>query len=367
MLPRKSGKPCSEFFAPPFMAYRDKAMLEHPRPMHVQLIRAFGAPDVFEAAKVDTPTPGPGQILVRQMASSVNPVDTKLRAAGPPIAPDLPAVLGCDVAGVVEATGDGVMRFAPGDEVYGCAGGVKGRGGAYAEYIAVDAELMAAKPDALDWRETAALPLVTITAWEAMIDRTRVAPGDHVLIHGGAGGVGHIAIQLAKAQGARVATTVSTAAKADLARRMGADDFIHYRDESVADYVDRLTDGRGFDVVFDATGGSDIATSFAGVRANGQVATIVSQYEADLTPMHSKSLTLHTIFMLTSMLHGTQPQHHGEILTKAARLAANDQLRPLLDERRFTLDDLAAAHGHLEAGAAVGKIVIDIGDKAQSN
>ncbi|WP_353250216.1 zinc-dependent alcohol dehydrogenase family protein [Salinisphaera sp. T31B1] len=334
--------------------------------MHVQLIREFGTPDVFEAAEIDTPTPGPGQLLVRQVASSVNPVDTKLRTAGPPIAPALPGVLGCDVAGIVEAVGDGVTRFTEGDAVYGCAGGLRGRGGAYGEYIAVDAELMATKPDTLDWRETAALPLVTITAWEAMIDRCRVAPGDHVLIHGGAGGVGHIAIQLAKSQGARVAATVSSAAKADIARRMGADETINYREEAVADYVERLTGGRGFDVVFDATGGSDIATSFAGARVNGQVATIVSQYEADLTPMHGKSLTLHVIFMLTSMLNGTHPQHHGEILAKAAGLAAAGQLKPLLDERRFNLDDIAAAHSHLEAGAAIGKIVIDIGDEARN-
>lgn len=334
--------------------------------MKVQLIRGFGPPDVFEAAEIDTPEPGPGQLRVRQVASSVNPVDTKLRSAGPPIAPELPAVLGCDVAGIVETVGAGVTRFAAGDAVYGCAGGVRGHGGAYGEYIAVDAAFMAHKPQALDWRETAALPLVTITAWEALVDRTRVAPGDHVLIHGGAGGVGHIAIQLAKAQGARVATTVSTANKAHLARRMGADDLIHYRDEDVADYVDRVTGGRGFDVVFDATGGSDLAKSFQAARVNGQVATIVSQYTADLTPMHSKSLTLHTIFMLTSMLNGVHPQHHGEILTKAAQLAATDQLKPLLDDRRFTLNDIAAAHGHLEAGAAVGKIVIDIGDAAEN-
>lgn len=335
--------------------------------MQVQIIRQFGAPDVFEAAEIDTPTPGPGQVLVRQIASSVNPVETKLRKAGPPIAPALPGVLGCDVAGIVETVGDGVTRFRPGDAVYGCAGGLRGRGGAYGEYIAIDAELMAFKPDTLDWRETAALPLVTITAWEALIDRTRVAPGTHVLIHGGAGGVGHIAIQLAKAQGARVATTVSSAAKADIARRMGADETINYREESVDQYVDRLTDGRGFDVVFDATGGSDIATSFAGARVNGQVVTIVSKYEADLTPMHTKSLTLHTVFMLTSMLNGAHPQHHGEILSKAANLAAQGQLRPLLDERRFTLDDIAAAHAHLEAGAAVGKIVIDIAEEARRN
>lgn len=333
--------------------------------MQIQQIREFGSPDVFSAAEVDTPVPGARQIRVRQIASSVNPVDTKLRQAGPAIAPALPAVLGCDVAGIVDAVGAGVTRFVEGDAVYGCAAGVKSHGGAYGEYVVVDAELMAAKADALSWRETAALPLVTITAWEALVDRCRVQPGDHVLIHGGTGGVGHIAVQIAKAQGARVATTVSSAAKADIAQRLGADETINYREEAVADYVARLTAGRGFDVVFDATGGSDIATSFAGVRVNGQVATIVSQYQADLTPMHVKSLTLHTIFMLTAMLNGVDPAHHGEILSKAAGLAGAGQLRPLVDERRFNLSDIAAAHAHLEAGAAVGKVVIDIADEAR--
>lgn len=334
--------------------------------MQVQQIREFGTPDVFETAEVAMPEPGPGQIRIRQIASSVNPVDAKIRAAGPAIAPALPAVLGCDVAGEVDAVGDCVRRFAVGDAVYGCAAGLFGRGGGYGEYVVVDAELIAGKPPGLGWRETAALPLVTITAWEALVDRTRVAPGDHVLVHGGAGGVGHIAIQIAKAQGARVATTVSTADKAAIARRCGADETIHYREESVAEYVERLTSGRGFDVVFDATGGSDIAKSFAAVRVNGQVATIVSQYQADLTPMHSKSLTLHTIFMLTAMLNGVNPGHHGEILNKAGALVAADQLAPLLDDRRFNLADVGAAHAHLEAGAAIGKIVIDIADEARN-
>ncbi|WP_348760457.1 zinc-dependent alcohol dehydrogenase family protein [uncultured Salinisphaera sp.] len=330
--------------------------------MKVQQLHAFGEPDNFELTDVDIREPGPRQIRVRQMATSVNPVDTKLRAAGPAIAPALPAVLGCDVAGIVDAVGDGVRDFAVGDAVYGCATGVSGHDGAYGEYAIVDSAFMAAKPDSLDWRQTAALPLVTITAWEALVDRAGVRPGDHILIHGGTGGVGHIAVQLAKSLGARVATTVSTQDKAAIAERLGADDIIYYKDEAVADYVARVTAGRGFDVVMDATGGSDIAKSFDAARVNGQVVTIVSQYEADLTPMHAKSLTLHVVLMLTAMLHGIDPGHHGEILTKAARLVETGELEPLLDERRFTLSDVPDAHRHLTSGQAIGKIVIDIGE-----
>lgn len=327
--------------------------------MRAQVIRAFGAPDVFEPATLPDPMAGPGEVLVHIAAASVNPVDYKLRRVGPAIAPALPAVLGCDLAGTIEAVGAGVEGFAPGDAVYGCAGGVRGMPGTYAERIAADARLLAPKPRSLGFREAAALPLVTITAWEAL-DRSGVAAGTTLLVHGGAGGVGHVAIQLAKARGARVFTTVSNQAKAEIARGLGADEAINYRDEPVEAYVARLTGGRGFDVVFDATGGSDLATSFAAVRTSGHVVTIVSQYQADLTPMHGKGLTLHVVFMLIPMLTGEGRALHGRILREAAALADAGRLRPLIDPERFDLDRIAAAHRRLEASEASGKIVIDV-------
>jgi len=166
------------------------------------------------------------------MATSVNPADTKIRRNGPPIAPALPAVLGMAVAGIVEAVGPGVTALAPGDGVYGCAGGVKGMHGALAEYLLTDPALLAPKPPQLSWREAAALPLVTITAWEGLFDRAHVAAGQNVLVFAGTGGVGHIAVQLAKATGARVVATASSAKKADLARSLGADAVVdHYTGE----------------------------------------------------------------------------------------------------------------------------------------
>ena len=154
-----------------------------------------------------------------------------------------------------------------------------------------------------------------------------------MLVHGGAGGVGHVAIQLAKAWGAEVSTTVSSEEKAALARSFGADHTIDYRNETVDDYVARLTRGAGFDVVYDATGGSDIAASFQAARLNGQVVTIVSQYEADLTPMHIKGLSLHVVFMLIPMLHDVDRAEHGRILREAAALADAGKLRPHLSIR----------------------------------
>ena len=327
--------------------------------MRAQIIPAWGGAENFEAATLPDPAPGPGEVLVQIAASSVNPADHKLRQAGPPIAPELPAVLGCDAAGRVLAVGDSVEGFAPGDEVYGCVGGVRGVPGCYAEMIAADARLLAPKPASLTLREAAALPLVTITAWEGL-DRAGVRAGQSVLVHGGAGGVGHVAVQLAKARGAVVSTTVSSEEKAALARSLGADHTIDYRNETVDDYLARLTGGTGFDVVYDATGGSDIASSFQAARLNGQVVTIVSMYDADLTPMHIKGLTLHVVFMLIPMLHDVDRAEHGRILREAAVLADAGGLRPHLDPRRFDLASVTDAHRHLEAGQAVGKVVIDV-------
>jgi NADPH2:quinone reductase len=264
------------------------------------------------------------------------------------------------MAGVVEAVGDGVHPFKPGDEVYGCPGGVGDIPGTLAEYMLADAKLVAKKPRTLSMVEAAALPLVTITAWEALFDRSRVAPGQHVLIHGGAGGVGHVAVQLAKAHGARVAATVSSPDKAALASSFGTDDIINYRQESVDEYVARLTNGRGFDTVFDTVGGSTLETSFTAARTKGVVASTNTRSSHDLSPLHAKGLTLTVVFMLLPLLTGDGRERHGDILSLAADLADAGKLRPHLAEKRFMLDEIAQAHDYLDSGQAVGKVVVEI-------
>lgn len=241
--------------------------------MRVQLIREFGSSSVFEAADIPTPELKPGHVLIEVKASSVNPMDYKVRGNGPPIAPELPAVLHADVSGVVTGVGEGIGGFRVGDEVYGCAGGVKGQGGALAEFMLADARLIAKKPATLDFPEAAALPLVTLTAWEGLIDKADVRAGQRVLVHGGAGGVGHIAVQLAKWHGAHVTATAGSAEKLQLARELGADKGVNYREESVQAYVARLTGGRGFDVVFDSAGGDNLLRSFEAAKLNGTVIT----------------------------------------------------------------------------------------------
>ncbi len=166
--------------------------------MKAYVVWNYGPNAQFELADILKPTIRPGHVLIQVKATSLNPVDWKIRTLDVPIAPELPAVLHGDVAGVVTEVGEGVSTFNVGDEVYGCAGGVKGQGGALAEYMLADAQLLAHKPQTLGFRETAALPLVSITAWEGLIDRARVQPGQQVLVHAAAGGVGHVALQLAK-------------------------------------------------------------------------------------------------------------------------------------------------------------------------
>lgn len=323
----------------------------------------YGPPDAFTEMQIPDPMPGQGQVLIRVAATSVNPVDTKIRAGGMPMCPDPPAVLHMDVSGTVVALGEGVEDFSEGDPVYGCAGGLKtvtGQvlGGALAEYMVADTRLLARAPASLALAEAAALPLVTITAWEALIDRARVAPEQPVLIHAGTGGVGHVAIQLARWAGAKVYTTVSSEEKARIARELGAAVVINYRETPVADYVAEHTAGEGFPVVLDTVGGDNLQRSLEAAAVNGTVCTILARGQHDLTLAHGKGLSLHAIFMLIPMLYHRQREAHGKILTVAADLVNRGHLRPLIDPERFSFAQAEAAHRKLEEGRAVGKILL---------
>lgn len=328
--------------------------------MRAVLLDAFGDVSHFRPAEIERPRPRAGQVLVRVAASGVNPIDCKIRTLAPAFAPRLPAVLGMDLAGVVEEAGGGVTDFRPGDEVFGCVGGLGDLPGTLAEYVAADQELLAPKPANLSLRQAAALPLVGITAWEALHDKAAVRAGQHALIHGGAGGVGHVAVQLAKAAGLRVAATVSSEAKAATARDLGADEIVNYRQEQVADYVERLTGGAGFDLVLDTVGGANLDASFAATRPEGQVVSTNTRSAHDLSILHAKALSLHVVFMLLPLITGRDRARYGRILRQVARLVQAGELRPLLDGRRFTLDSAAQAHALVEQGQARGKVVVDI-------
>ena len=333
--------------------------------MKAMIIRAFGGSDVFEIADIAKPTVSDGQVLVRVAATSVNTVDTMIRQMGKelPISPELPAVLGMDFAGTVEATGDGVTEFSPGDAVYGCAGGLADLPGALAEFILADARLVARKPGNITMQEAAALPLVGITAGEGLIragvDAATDNRGKKVLVHGGSGGVGHVALQLARHWGAEVYATGGGDRQLALIEQLGATG-INYRSQEVADYVAEHTKGEGFDVVFDSVGGANMLNSFAAAALNGQVATTVSLLEIDLSLAHFKGLSLHVVFMLIPMLHNVKRETHGDILRKLAEIVEAGQLQPVVDKRMFHFEEIGQAHDYLTSGAALGKVVVTV-------
>ena len=318
-----------------------------------------GPKQPFRVASVVRPTPKSGEVLVRIKASGVNPLDLKIRAGQAAHARHpLPAILGIDLAGTVEAVGPGVAAFREGDEVYGMTGGVGGVQGSLAEYAAVDAALLARKPSNLAMREAAALPLIFITAWEGLVDRAKVQAGQKVLVHGGAGGVGHVAVQLARARGAEVFATGSAKSTAFIAQ-IGATP-IDYTVMTVDDYVARYTGGRGFDVIYDTVGGTTLDASFNAVRRFGHVVSALGWGTHALAPLSFRAGTYSGVFTLLPLLTNEGRAHHGEILREATGLVEAGKLRPRLDPRRFGLSSAGAAHAAIEDRSAEGKIVIDI-------
>jgi NADPH:quinone reductase-like Zn-dependent oxidoreductase len=313
----------------------------------------------FRMAEVARPEPAAGEVLVRIHASGVNPLDTKIRAgvAGHARHP-LPAILGMDMAGVVERVGAGVTRFKQGDEVYGMTGGVGGVQGSLAGFAAVDGDLLAHKPGNLSMREAAALPLVVITAWEGLVDRAGVKAGDTVLVQGGAGGVGHVAIQLARALGAEVHAT-GRAAQVDLIRELGATP-IDFEAQGVEAYVGEHTGGRGFDIVYDTVGGATLDASFLAVRRFGHVVSALGWGTHALAPLSFKGASYSGAFTLVPLLSGEGRAHHGEILDKATGLIEAGSLRPLLDPRRFDMSMIEEAYAAITRRTADGRIVVSI-------
>ncbi len=310
--------------------------------------------------KAERPLPGPqaNQVLVRIHASGLNPLDTKIRRGEADHAKQpLPAVLGIDMAGIVEEVASGVTSFKPGDEVYGMVGGVGGRQGTLAERIVVDADNLAHKPKTLTMRQAAALPLGVVTAWEGLVDRANVRESQKVLIHAGAGGVGHIAIQIARAFGAEVFSTASPQ-KAEIVQGFGAVP-IDYTSLSVEEYLEKFTRGIGFDIVYDTVGGATLDASFRAVKQyTGHAVSILGWGTHSLAPLSFRGATYSGVFTLLPLLSGQGFAHHGEILRRAATLADDGRLTPLLTEQRFSIGNIDAAFASVTSGAT-GKTVVE--------
>lgn len=326
--------------------------------MKAILINQFGKSCEFERTEVSVPSLKSGEVLIKVCATSVNPLDYKIRSGAlPDLVPSFPMILHGDVAGVVTSIGEDVTIFKPGDEVYGCIGGLLNMPGALAEYVAADQKLISLKPKSLDMRAAAALPLVAETAWQAL-DRANLKANQTILVHGGTGGVGHIAVQLAKLRGAKVFATVSSQDNAKIALELGADITINYKDESVADYVNKYTNNRGFDVVIDTVGIDNLNKSIEAVAINGSVVTIMPYGEYNLDKLFLKNASLNCVFQPLPLITGQNRDYYNQILTKVAEHVDKSELKPLIDQQKFSFDDVGEAHDYLESGKATGKVVI---------
>lgn len=333
--------------------------------MKAVILTGAGGTDMLKLKEVPDPVlDGPQDVLVRLHAAGLNPVDYKLCRAGGFYPNRLPLILGCDGAGVVEAIGEAVTKFKVGDEVYFFNGGMGGDDqGNYAELTTIQQDYLAAKPDSLTMVEAASVPLVWLTAWEALFDRYSLQAGETVLIHGGAGGVGHMAIQIAKQAGATIITTISSPEKAEFAKSLGADQCINYKEEDFVEAVLNFTDGKGVDIVFDVIGGQVFADSFPATKIYGHVVTLdeisFGKDEAGVAKLRNLSLSYE--LMLTPMhfkMHDARVRQTG-MLDEATCLIDAGQIKTFVTHV-FSLDEIEQAHKIVEGGHSIGKTVIKI-------
>ncbi len=331
--------------------------------MHAVFMNAPGAPEVLQYRPGAIPVIAHAtEVKIALHAAGINPIDTKVRARGLFFPSTGPAILGCDGAGEVVEVGKKVSRFKPGDAVYFCHGGLGREPGNYAEYTVIDETLLSHKPAALGYVHSAALPLVVITAWEAFHQRARIQAGQTVLVHAGAGGVGHIAIQLAKLAGCRVLTTVSDANKAAFVRGLGADEVIEYTQNNFVEQVLALTQGKGADMVFDTVGGETFRQSIAAVAHYGDLVTLLDPGNGvDWKEARTRNLRIGFELMLTPMMRDLplDRQRHVRILEECAQLVDAGKLHVHVSHV-LPLEQAAEAHRLIEAGHTQGKIVLSV-------
>ena len=327
--------------------------------MQAMVMTDYGEPNVLEARDVAKPEPGPRDLLIEVHAGAVNPVDTKIRRGLIPLGRDFPIILGFDVSGVVRAVGSNVQQFKEGDEVY--ASPALNRDGGNAEYVLVDERTAGPKPAAVDHATAAALPLVTLTAWEALFGHAHLHHTETVLIHGGGGGVGHVAIQLAKEQGARVIAVAGRDESIELCKQLGADEVINYRKQNVTEQVNALTNGAGCPVVFETVGGENTRISVECTAVHGRLVTIGRDMGSDppFGDLFIKSASLHFEFMGAANMFGVGQAKQGEILRTASEYVDAGKLKPHISQH-YALTDLAEAHKQQETQHTLGKLVIDV-------
>lgn len=328
----------------------------------ILMTKTGDADDVLQLSSIAEPEiTHASQVKIKIKAAGVNPIDTKVRRNGSFYQQPLPIVLGCDGAGEIVAVGDVVTDYKVGDSVWFCHGGLGKEQGTYAEYTVIDNRWLAPKPQGLSFIEAAAMPLVLITAWGALFDKGNLQAGQTVLIHAGAGGVGHVAIQLAKSKGAKVITTVSSNEKADFVKSLGADHAINYLENNFVDEVNQITDGKGADLVIDTVGANVFKQSIAATAYFGRIITLLDSGELPLADARMRNLMIGFELMLTPLLKGLDQarDQHIKILNHCSQLIEKGLLKVKISDV-FTLDQAIQAHNKIEQGHAMGKVVLEI-------
>ncbi|KNB50598.1 NADP-dependent oxidoreductase [Streptomyces caatingaensis] len=301
----------------------------------------YGGPDVLHEVETDRPSPGPSEVLVRVHAAGMNPTDWKHRR-GAGFLDRLPLVLGWDVSGVVEAVGPGVTLHRPGDEVFGMLPYPYGVG-SFAEYVVAPARAMVTKPATIDHVQAGAIPLAALTAWQALVDTARLEAGQRVLVHAAAGGVGHLAVQIAKARGAHVVGTAS-APKHAVLRELGADELVDYRTED-------FTAIEPVDVVLDTLGGDTAVRSLDVLKPGGQLVSIaIRDFPADLSDRAAaRGLSARPLLVEADQ----------EGMRSIRDLVVDGRLRAVI-EAVFPLEEAAKGHALGDTGRVTGKVVLTV-------
>ncbi len=311
-------------------------------------ITDFGNTNVFKESEISKPDPKGKEILVKVHATSANPVDCKIRKGMFGEMFKLPAILGFDVSGVIEAVGEKTSDFKIGDEVYYMPR-INGTPGAYAEYHLIEESIVSKKPKNISHTDAAGFPLACGTAWDALIDRTKIKIGETILIHAGAGGVGSYAIQLAKLCGAYVYTTCSSK-NFDLVKKLGADKIIDYKKEDFVETIMKDTNNKGVDVIFDTVGGETLAKSIDAAKPFARIASIVrDSRDLPMASLYMKNISLHFVFV----------QSNRYKLDTMRDLIEREQLKPVIDSV-LPLSEAAVAHQKLEKGGVRGKIILNL-------
>jgi len=326
--------------------------------MKAIIIDNVGDVTEFKVSEYQKPTINDNQVLLKVEGTNINPADLMMRQGHLPLINEFPVILHTDVVGTITEIGKNVNNFSVGQRVLGFAGVINGRQGALADFMPVNENQIVLAPNNISVKKIAALPMISVTAWEAVVEKANVKAGEKILIHGGVGGVGHMAVQIAKSFGATVYTTIGSEDDKKLALSLGADYAINYKTQTVEEYTKEYTNDSGFDVVIDTVGGANFETSLKATAAYGRLVSTYLWGKVDMTEAANKSINVFPINIWIPMAANIRPTYHSNMIKNVVELILKGKLKPLVNEKEFSFNEVAEAHKYAESKSGVGKIII---------